>query len=76
MLGPYTPSVLFNAMVNPVVPYPIKGAIWYQGEANVGRADQYARIFPAMIQNWRTAWGIKDFPFYFVQIAPYVYSGD
>jgi sialate O-acetylesterase len=75
MLSPYTPSVLYNAMVNPVVSYPIKGAIWYQGEANVGRADQYARIFPAMIQNWRAAWGIKDFPFYFVQIAPYVYSG-
>ena len=62
-------------MVNPVLPYQIKGAIWYQGEANVGRADQYAKIFPVMIQNWREAWGIKDFPFYFVQIAPYVYSG-
>jgi sialate O-acetylesterase len=74
-IGPDTPSVLFNGMVNPVLPYQIKGAIWYQGEANVGRADQYARIFPAMIQNWRAAWGIKDFPFYFVQIAPYVYSG-
>ena len=74
-LGPYSPTVLFNAMVHPVVPYSIKGAIWYQGEANVGRAGQYAKIFPAMIQDWRTAWGIKDFPFYFVQIAPYVYSG-
>ena len=74
-LGPYTPTVLYNAMVHPVVPYQIKGAIWYQGEANVGRADQYSKIFPAMIQNWRAAWGIKDFPFYFVQIAPYVYSG-
>jgi sialate O-acetylesterase len=74
-LGPGTPSVLFNGMVNPVLPYQIKGAIWYQGEANVGRADQYAGIFPAMIQNWRQAWGIENFPFYFVQIAPYVYSG-
>jgi sialate O-acetylesterase len=74
-LGPGTPTVLFNGMVNPVLPYHIKGAIWYQGEANVGRADQYAKIFPAMIQNWRDSWGIKDFPFYFVQIAPYVYSG-
>jgi sialate O-acetylesterase len=62
-------------MVNPVLPYQIKGAIWYQGEANVGRADQYSRIFPAMIEDWRAAWGIKDFPFYFVQIAPYEYSG-
>jgi sialate O-acetylesterase len=74
-LGPGTPSVLFNGMVCPALPYQIKGAIWYQGEANVGRAAQYSKIFPAMIQNWRTAWGIKDFPFYFVQIAPYVYSG-
>lgn len=70
-----TPSVLYNGMVSPVLPYQIKGAIWYQGEANVGRADQYAKIFPAMIENWREAWGIKDFPFYFVQIAPYVYAG-
>jgi sialate O-acetylesterase len=74
-IGPGTPSVLFNGMVSPVLPYQIKGAIWYQGEANVGRADQYAKIFPAMIQNWRESWGIKDFPFYFVQIAPYVYAG-
>ncbi|MCX6254252.1 MAG: glycosyl hydrolase family 2, partial [Bacteroidia bacterium] len=74
-LGPNTPTVLYNAMVNPVLPFQIKGAIWYQGESNVGRAEQYAKIFPIMIQNWREAWGIKDFPFYFVQIAPYVYSG-
>jgi sialate O-acetylesterase len=70
-----TPTVLYNGMVNPVLPYQIKGALWYQGEANVGRAEQYKKIFPAMIENWREAWGIKDFPFYFVQIAPYVYAG-
>ncbi|HUX58189.1 MAG TPA: sialate O-acetylesterase [Bacteroidales bacterium] len=75
ILGPNTPSVLFNGMVSPVLPYKMRGAIWYQGESNVGRADQYARIFPVMIQNWREAWEIKDFPFYFVQIAPYIYSG-
>ncbi len=74
-IGAGTPTVLFNAMVNPALRYQIKGAIWYQGEANVGRAEQYAKIFPAMIKNWRESWGIKDFPFYFVQIAPYVYSG-
>jgi len=74
-LGPYSPSVLYNAMLNPVVNYRIKGAIWYQGETNVGRADQYAKIFPLMINNWREAWGIKDFPFYFVQIAPWIYAG-
>ena len=74
-LGPGSPSVLFNGMVNPVLPYQIKGAIWYQGESNVGRAEQYTKIFPGMIKNWRDAWGISEFPFYFVQIAPYVYSG-
>ncbi len=74
-MGPNSPSTLFNGMINPIVKYSIKGAIWYQGEANVGRADQYARIFPLMIQNWRDSWKEKDFPFYFVQIAPYVYSG-
>jgi sialate O-acetylesterase len=74
-VGPYSPSTLFNGMINPIVNYRIKGAIWYQGEANVGRADQYTKIFPLMIQNWRDVWKEKDFPFYFVQIAPYVYSG-
>jgi sialate O-acetylesterase len=74
-LGPNTPTVLFNGMINPVVPYGIRGAIWYQGEANVGRAEQYAKIFPLMIESWRKEWNIKEFPFYFVQIAPYVYSG-
>jgi sialate O-acetylesterase len=74
-LGPYSPSTLYNAMVYPVLNYRIKGAIWYQGEANVDRADQYAKIFPLMIQNWRDAWQIKDFPFYFVQIAPWIYAG-
>ncbi len=74
-LGPGSPGVLFNGMIKPLIPYGIKGAIWYQGEANVGRADQYSRIFPLLIKNWRKEWGIKDFPFYFVQIAPYIYSG-
>jgi len=73
-LGPYTPTTLYNGMVNPVVNYRIKGAIWYQGEANVGRAEQYKKIFPLMIQNWKDSWNITDFPFYFVQIAPYIYS--
>ena len=73
-LGAGTPSVLYNGMVKPVVPYTIKGAIWYQGESNVSRSAQYDKIFPAMIQNWREEWGLPDFPFYFVQIAPYVYS--
>ena len=70
-----TPSSLFNGMINPLIKYPVKGAIWYQGEANVGRADQYSKIFPLMIRNWRDAWKIEDLAFYYAQIAPYVYGG-
>lgn len=69
------PGVLFNAMINPLVPYTIKGAIWYQGETNVGRAEQYKTLFPAMIQDWRSKWNY-DFPFYFVQLAPNNYGGN
>ncbi|WP_445757486.1 sialate O-acetylesterase [Polaribacter sp.] len=67
------PTVLYNGMINPLVPYTIKGVIWYQGEANVGRADQYENLFPAMIRDWREKWNY-DFPFYYVQIAPYQYN--
>ena len=69
-----TPTVLYNAMINPLIPYTIKGSIWYQGESNVRRAEQYTRLFPTMIQDWRSRWD-SDFPFYFVQIAPYKYHG-
>ncbi len=62
------PSVLYNAMIAPLVPFAIRGAIWYQGESNAGRAYQYRTLFPIMIRNWRSAWG-QDFPFYFVQLA-------
>lgn len=68
-----TPTALFNAMINPLVPYTIKGVIWYQGESNVGRAEQYKRLFPNMIEDWRNKWG-RILPFYFVQIAPYNYT--
>jgi len=66
-------SVLYNGMLAPLVPYTIRGVIWYQGESNVGRAFQYNRLFPSMIRNWRQVWGQGDFPFYYVQIAPYRY---
>jgi sialate O-acetylesterase len=62
------PSVLYNAMIAPLVPFAIRGAVWYQGESNAGRAYQYRTLFPLMIRNWRTAWG-NEFPFYFVQLA-------
>ncbi|HEY6805415.1 MAG TPA: sialate O-acetylesterase [Pyrinomonadaceae bacterium] len=64
-----SPSVLYNAMIAPIVPLTIRGAIWYQGESNAGRAYQYRTLFPLMIRNWRTMWGEGDFPFYFVQLA-------
>jgi sialate O-acetylesterase len=63
------PSLLFNAMINPITNFAIKGAIWYQGESNASRAYQYRRVFPAMITDWRDQWGSGDFPFYFVQLA-------
>jgi len=67
----HRPSGLFNAMIAPLIPYRIKGAIWYQGEANVDRPLQYRKLFPAMIRDWRHAWGEGDFPFLFVQLASY-----
>ena len=63
-----SPSVLYNAMLAPLVPFAIRGAIWYQGESNAGRAYQYRTLFPIMIRDWRRAWG-RLFPFYFVQLA-------
>jgi sialate O-acetylesterase len=68
-------STLYNAMIAPLIPYAIHGAIWYQGESNLDRAFQYRTLFPAMIANWRSDWKQGDFPFGFVQIAPYRYKG-
>jgi sialate O-acetylesterase len=67
-------SCLYNAMIAPLIPYAIRGAIWYQGEANVGAAYKYRTLFPAMIAGWRADWGQGDFPFGFVQIAPFGYG--
>ncbi len=70
--SPGRPSGLWNAMVAPLVPFAIRGAIWYQGESNASRARQYRRLFPAMIRDWRAAFGQGDFPFLFVQLAPFM----
>ncbi len=76
-LRPLVPggSGLYNGMIAPLIPYAIRGAIWYQGESNIGGAFQYRTLFPAMIANWRADWGQGDFPFGFVQIAPFFYGG-
>ena len=66
----HNPSGLFNAMIHPLIPFKIRGAIWYQGEANVGRANNYTKLMNKMIDGWRFNWNQGSFPFYFVQIAP------
>ena len=70
--APWHASGLYNAMILPLVPFSIKGAIWYQGESNAGSAYLYRKLFPAMINDWRNAWGGKPFPFYFVQLANFL----
>lgn len=65
------PTLLFNGMINPLIPFAIKGVIWYQGETNAGRAFQYRKAFPLMIQDWRSRFKQGDFPFYFVQLASF-----
>lgn len=71
--NPYAPSTLYNGMISPIIPYGIKGVIWYQGESNAWRAYQYRTLLPAMIQDWRREWAqpepFKDFPFIIVQLA-------
>jgi len=67
--SPNVPSVLYNGMIAPIVPFAIKGAIWYQGEANAGQPAQYRTLFPTMITDWRTRWGQGDFPFVWVQLT-------
>jgi sialate O-acetylesterase len=66
------PARLYNAMIDPIIKSPIKGAIWYQGESNAGRAYQYRKLFRDMITDWRKAWKVGDFPFYFVQLANFM----
>ena len=69
---PNIPAVLFNGMINPIIPFGIKGALWYQGESNAGQAILYRRLFATMIKDWRARWGEGDFPFFFVQLANFM----
>ncbi|MCE1198347.1 MAG: beta galactosidase jelly roll domain-containing protein [Marinilabiliales bacterium] len=72
-LGPNSyPTLLYNGMINPLIPYGIKGVIWYQGEGNAGRAYQYRKVFSDMILDWRKQWNQGDFPFLFVQLANFM----
>lgn len=70
---PYIPGSTYNAMIHPLEPFRIAGVLWYQGESNVSAPFVYRRLFPDLIQSWRKDWGY-DFPFYYVQIAPYSYG--
>lgn len=68
------PTLLFNGMIKPILPYAVQGAIWYQGESNAGRAKQYERIFPLLINDWRKQWNNPNMSFHFVQLANYMAS--
>ena len=69
------PGNIYNAMIAPMTRFPVKGFIWYQGEANVGRGQQYQTLLPTLINDWRTQFKSQKLPFYFVQLAPYKYDG-
>jgi len=73
--NPNQGSALYNGMIHPLIPFTVQGAIWYQGESNVARAEQYAELFPAMIRDWRKNWSNEDLAFLFVQLAPFRYGG-
>jgi sialate O-acetylesterase len=66
------PTLLYNGMIHPLIPYGIRGAIWYQGESNASRAKQYQRVFPDLIKDWRNHWNQGEFPFLFVQLASFM----
>jgi len=70
------PTLLFNAMVSPLINFPIKGVIWYQGEQNAGNPKEYSELLPAMIKDWRQKWQIGDFPFLIVQLANFMQPDD
>lgn len=71
----HAPTLLYNGMIKPLIPFTSKGFLWYQGESNVSNADQYTKMFSDMITLWRKDFQNADMPFYFVEIAPYNYGG-
>jgi len=70
------PSLCYNAMINPLIPFAFQGVLWYQGESNAPRAYQYRTAFPLLINDWRQKWNKPNFPFYFVQLATYTTTGN
>ncbi len=72
----FQPLGLYNGMISPLLNFRIKGVIWYQGESNASRAEEYSRLFPALIQDWRTNWKREDMPFLFVQLANFMEAKD
>jgi sialate O-acetylesterase len=66
-------SAMYECMLTPVMPYGVRGVIWYQGESNVGNFHEYTNLFSGMIDDWRSAWGV-NLPFYYAQIAPFIYE--
>lgn len=74
--GPQQPAVLYNAMIHPLVPFALRGAIWYQGESNHTEGMHYTKKMKALIRGWRGLWPNGEFPFYYVQIAPYSYGDE
>lgn len=72
----YVPTVLYNKMISPIVKYHVCGTIWYQGESNVGRRNQYDRQLVNLIDNWRAAWSNADMPFYVVELADFLHPSD
>ena len=76
LFKPHCPTVLYNGMIRGLVPFSIRGAIWYQGESNNGEGMEYYKKMQALINGWRKAWGQGDFPFYYVQLAPCDYGSN
>lgn len=76
LTGNQRPANIYNGVLHPTIGYAIRGAIWYQGESNAGRAWEYRKLFPLMIKHWRDEWGQGDFPFYWVQLADFMDEAD